>query len=200
MTSLDELVAAAGVDVSRADWRTQLPKPAALAFPAGQVWRARMRTNKGDLLLRLRPDVAPMHVTSFAYLARLGFYDGLSFHRVITQFMAQGGCPLGSGSGGPGYRFDGEFSPKVKHDRPGLRSKPAGLFASGFDQCLVAAVHAIEVADRERCAAGGCWNLIAAVDDAHSAGIAALNGLRSSALQAGARPQWQLAAGFMPPS
>jgi hypothetical protein len=89
---------------------------------------------------------------------------------------------------------------RLKHDRPGLRSKPAGLFASGFDQCLVAAVHAIEVADRERCAAGGCWNLIAAVDDAHGAGIAALNGLRSSALQAGARPQWQLAAGFMPPS
>jgi cyclophilin family peptidyl-prolyl cis-trans isomerase len=63
-----------------------------------------------------------MHVTSFAYLARLGFYDGLSFHRVIPQFMAQGGCPLGSGTGGPGYRFDGEFAPGVKHDRPGLLS------------------------------------------------------------------------------
>ena len=81
-----------------------------------------MKTNKGSLVLRLMPETAPMHVTSFAYLARLGFYDGLAFHRVITQFMAQGGCPLGSGTGGPGYRFDGEFAPSVRHDRPGLLS------------------------------------------------------------------------------
>lgn len=63
-----------------------------------------------------------MHVTSFMYLARLGFYDGLSFHRVITGFMAQGGCPLGSGTGGPGYKYEGEFAPTLKHDRGGLLS------------------------------------------------------------------------------
>jgi cyclophilin family peptidyl-prolyl cis-trans isomerase len=63
-----------------------------------------------------------MHVTNFIYLARLGFYDGLKFHRVITGFMAQGGCPLGNGSGNPGYGFGGEFSPGVKHDTPGLLS------------------------------------------------------------------------------
>jgi len=122
MQRLDEFIASAGIDRTKSDWRTRLPKPAPLAFPPGQAWRARMKTNKGEIVIRLLPDVAPMHVTSFAYLARLGFYDGLAFHRVISGFMAQGGCPLGSGTGGPGYKFDGEYSPKVKHDRPGLLS------------------------------------------------------------------------------
>jgi cyclophilin family peptidyl-prolyl cis-trans isomerase len=63
-----------------------------------------------------------MHVTSTIYLTRLGFYDGLSFHRVITGFMAQGGCPLGTGTGGPGYKYAGEFDPSVKHDAPGKLS------------------------------------------------------------------------------
>ncbi|MBI5444750.1 MAG: peptidylprolyl isomerase [Deltaproteobacteria bacterium] len=81
-----------------------------------------MTTNKGALRIRMMPDVAPMHVTSFLYLVELGFYDGLAFHRVISGFMAQGGCPLGTGTGGPGYEFGGEFSPKVRHDRPGLLS------------------------------------------------------------------------------
>jgi cyclophilin family peptidyl-prolyl cis-trans isomerase len=63
-----------------------------------------------------------MHVTNFIDLTRLGFFDGLSFHRVITQFMAQGGCPLGTGTGDPGYRFEGEYRADVKHDRPGLLS------------------------------------------------------------------------------
>ncbi len=68
------------------------------------------------------PDIAPMHVSSTIYLARLGFYDGVIFHRVITGFMAQGGDPLGQGIGGPGYNYDGEFSPSARHDRPGLLS------------------------------------------------------------------------------
>jgi cyclophilin family peptidyl-prolyl cis-trans isomerase len=61
-------------------------------------------------------------VTNFLYLTRLGFYDGLSFHRVITNFMAQGGCPDGTGMGGPGYKFEGEFKPDVKHTKGGLLS------------------------------------------------------------------------------
>ncbi len=81
-----------------------------------------METNKGVVKIRLLPDVAPMHVTSFIYLALMGFYDGLPFHRVITGFMAQGGCPLGRGTGGPGYKYGGEFSPSVKHDTAGLLS------------------------------------------------------------------------------
>jgi cyclophilin family peptidyl-prolyl cis-trans isomerase len=81
-----------------------------------------MNTNKGAVKIELLPDVAPMHVTNFIYLTRIGFYDGLSFHRVITNFMAQGGCPLGTGTGGPGYKFDGEFSGTVKHDKGGMLS------------------------------------------------------------------------------
>jgi len=122
MQMLEQLVASANVDTTQAGWKTRLPKPQMLTFPAGQVWRARILTNKGEIVVKLLSDTAPMHVTSFAYLAQLGFYDGLIFHRVIPEFMAQAGCPLGSGTGGPGYRFDGEFVPGVKHDRPGLLS------------------------------------------------------------------------------
>jgi cyclophilin family peptidyl-prolyl cis-trans isomerase len=122
MQMLEQLVASMKVDTTQPGWRTRLAKPQMLSFPASQTWRARMTTTKGELSIRLLPETAPMHVTSFAYLARLGFYDGLAFHRVIPQFMAQGGCPLGSGTGGPGYRFDGEYAPGVKHDRGGLLS------------------------------------------------------------------------------
>ena len=72
--------------------------------------------------MRLRPDVAPMHASSTVYLTALGFYDGLSFHRVIEGFMAQGGCPEGTGTRGPGYQYDGEFDDSVTHNRPGLLS------------------------------------------------------------------------------
>ena len=61
-------------------------------------------------------------MASTIYLTRLGFYDGLGFHRVIDGFMAQGGCPLGTGTGGPGYRYDGEFGGKARHDRRGILS------------------------------------------------------------------------------
>ena len=81
-----------------------------------------LETNKGNIKIKLMPDVAPMHVTSTIFLTDKGFYDGTLFHRVIPGFMAQGGDPLGTGTGGPGYQYDGEFSPKVKHDRPCLLS------------------------------------------------------------------------------
>jgi cyclophilin family peptidyl-prolyl cis-trans isomerase len=120
MPTIDDMVAR--VDRSKPGWKTRVPKPELVTFEASRKLLARMETSKGTLLIRLMPETAPMHVTSFAYLSRLGFYDGLAFHRVIPRFMAQGGCPLGNGTGGPGYAFDGEYRPNVKHDRPGLLS------------------------------------------------------------------------------
>ena len=81
-----------------------------------------IRTSKGDIRLRLFPEAAPVTVASFDNLAGRGFYDGLAFHRVIPDFMIQGGCPQGSGTGGPGYRFEDECSPERRHDAPGKLS------------------------------------------------------------------------------
>lgn len=120
--TIEVLLEAAKVDTNRSGWKTLLKKPEVAGFDPKHTYYARMATTKGVVLIRFMPDVAPMHVTSFMYLSKLGFYDGLSFHRVITGFMAQGGCPLGTGTGGPGYKFDGEFKTGVRHDRPGLLS------------------------------------------------------------------------------
>ena len=120
--TIEELMKTTKADTSRSGWKTSLRKPELATFDPKRSYYAKMATNKGDIKIKFMPDLAPMHVTSFVYLTTLGFYDGLSFHRVITSFMAQGGCPLGSGTGGPGYKFDGEFKPGVRHDRPGLLS------------------------------------------------------------------------------
>ena len=81
-----------------------------------------MHTSKGDIKLRLFADKTPVTVANFVNLARRGYYDGLSFHRVIPDFMIQGGCPEGSGSGGPGYRFEDECTPQLRHDAAGKLS------------------------------------------------------------------------------
>ena len=83
---------------------------------------ATITTSRGPIRLHLHDDKTPLTVASFVNLARRGFYDGLSFHRVIPDFMIQGGCPHGSGTGGPGYRFEDEIVPGLKHDRPGILS------------------------------------------------------------------------------
>jgi cyclophilin family peptidyl-prolyl cis-trans isomerase len=122
LKKIDEMIARAKVDSSKPGWKTSLPKPDVATFDPAHKYFARIQTSKGPILIRFMPEVAPMHVTSFVYLTKLGFYDGLAFHRVIPGFMAQGGCPLGTGTGGPGYKYAGEFDPKVKHDRGGLLS------------------------------------------------------------------------------
>ncbi len=119
---IDAQIAAAKVDKSVPTWKTTLPKPKVTTFDPEHSYYVLMQTNKGPIEIRLLPNVAPMHVTSFMYLTKLGFYDGIIFHRVIKNFMAQGGCPLGTGTGGPGYQFDGEYSAEVKHTKPGLLS------------------------------------------------------------------------------
>lgn len=78
-----------------------------------------METNKGTIRLDLYPEETPVTVANFVNLAQRGFYDGLLFHRVIDDFMVQGGCPQGTGTGGPGYRFADEFVPSLRHDAPG---------------------------------------------------------------------------------
>jgi len=79
-------------------------------------------TSKGTIKLELTTEQTPMTVASFVNLAKRGYYDGLSFHRVIPNFMIQGGCPQGSGTGGPGYQFGDECCDELKHDRPGVLS------------------------------------------------------------------------------
>lgn len=84
--------------------------------------QAIIHTNKGDIKLNLYATKTPKTVTNFIELAKAGYYDGLSFHRVIPDFMIQGGCPFGSGTGGPGYKFEDEFHPELRHDSPGILS------------------------------------------------------------------------------
>jgi len=84
--------------------------------------RAEIQTSRGTIKLRLFADSAPVTVANFANLAQRGYYDGLNFHRVIADFMIQGGCPHGTGTGGPGYRFEDECTSERRHDAPGKLS------------------------------------------------------------------------------
>ncbi len=88
-------------------------------------------TDRGQIKIELYPDKAPLTVASFVNLARKGFYDGLNFHRVIPDFMIQGGCPKGTGTGGPGYRFEDETDNGVKHERGVLSMANAGPGTNG---------------------------------------------------------------------
>jgi peptidyl-prolyl cis-trans isomerase B (cyclophilin B) len=83
---------------------------------------ATIEMDRGTIRLELFDDKAPKTVANFARLAAEGFYDGLQFHRVIADFMIQGGCPKGTGTGGPGYTFEDEFHPDLRHDGPGVLS------------------------------------------------------------------------------
>ena len=83
---------------------------------------ATFTTARGPIRIRLFPDKAPLTVANFVNLAKRGYYDGLTFHRVIDDFMIQGGCPRGTGTGGPGYKFEDECHPELRHDKPGKLS------------------------------------------------------------------------------
>lgn len=81
-----------------------------------------IETSKGTINLKLFADQTPVTVGNFINLARRGYYNGLNFHRVIPDFMIQGGCPFGDGRGGPGYRFQDEFVKELRHSKPGIFS------------------------------------------------------------------------------
>tara|TARA_Y100000758_G_C15958645_1_gene388741 strand:- start:64 stop:654 length:591 start_codon:yes stop_codon:yes gene_type:complete len=122
LSSCREFIESSGIDTSNDGWKTKLPAPPPLPFDSDKDYYWEIETNKGSLKVKLWPHIAPQHVSSTIYLTTLGFYDDLAFHRVIKGFMAQGGCPEGRGTGGPGFQYDGELSPEARHDRPGLLS------------------------------------------------------------------------------
>ena len=89
-------------------------------------------SNKGNIRIQLHDDKTPKTCANFAKLVGEGYYNGLKFHRVIPDFMIQGGCPRGDGTGGPGYTFEDEFHPELRHDGPGILSMAnAGPNANG---------------------------------------------------------------------
>ena len=92
------------------------------ALDTSKTYAATFKTERGDFVVELYADRAPRTVENFVNLARAGFYDGTTFHRVINGFMAQGGDPTGTGTGGPGYQFGDEFHPSLRHDGAGVLS------------------------------------------------------------------------------
>ena len=99
-------------------WKT----PPAMEIDPKKKYTAHMETDKGTIVIELFADKAPKTVNNFVFLSRQGFYEGIIFHRVIADFMAQGGDPTGIGSGGPGYKFEDEFHPALRHNKRGILS------------------------------------------------------------------------------
>jgi peptidyl-prolyl cis-trans isomerase B (cyclophilin B) len=100
----------------------QWKNPPEMVIDPAKKYTATLTTGKGDIVIELFADKAPRTVNNFVFLSRAGYYDDTIFHRVIADFMAQGGDPTGTGTGGPGYRFEDEFLPSLKHDKPGILS------------------------------------------------------------------------------
>lgn len=100
----------------------QWTQPPAMEIDASKSYMATLQTEKGDIIIDLFAKTTPFTVNNFVFLARQGFYNGTIFHRVITDFMVQGGDPTGTGMGGPGYHFGDEFAPGLHHDKSGILS------------------------------------------------------------------------------
>jgi cyclophilin family peptidyl-prolyl cis-trans isomerase len=94
-------------------------RPPEMALDPDKDYHATLFTEKGTIRIKLFAEEAPETVNNFVFLAREGYFDGTTFHRVIEGFMAQGGDPTGTGTGGPGYIIPDEFHPDLRHDRPG---------------------------------------------------------------------------------
>ncbi len=96
--------------------------PFEMKIDTKKQYTATIETNRGNIVLKLHATQAPRTVNNFVSLAEDGYYDGVTFHRVLPDFMIQGGDPTGTGRGGPGYTFKDEFTPELKHDKPGVLS------------------------------------------------------------------------------
>ncbi|MBA6264462.1 peptidylprolyl isomerase [Colwellia sp. Bg11-12] len=122
LKTADKFITKQTLDKTDPAWKTTLSKPPLLTFTPGKDYFWELQTNQGNLTIKFLTDSAPMHVSSTIYLTKLGFYDELTFHRVIPGFMAQGGDPMGNGTGNPGYKYDGEFKSDISHSEPGILS------------------------------------------------------------------------------
>lgn len=100
--------------------RARYDAPPPMTIDTSKNYTATITTPRGDIVIRLLPEIAPQTVNSFVFLAREGFYDGLTWHRVLEGFMAQGGDPTGTGTGSPGYSLPAEFTSEIMFDRPGI--------------------------------------------------------------------------------
>jgi len=110
----------------------QWDSPPEMQIDPGKTYKISMETTKGGIELELYPEHAPKTVNNFVFLAKEGYYDGISFHRVINDFMVQGGDPTGSGSGGPGYKFADEFAGNpLTHERCVISMANAGPNTNG---------------------------------------------------------------------
>ena len=110
----------------------QWSQPPAMQIDVKKKYLVTMETNRGTIEIELHPQHAPLTVNNFVFLCREGFYDGVSFHRVISNFVIQGGDPTGSGAGGPGYRFTDETAGNpLKHMRGVLSMANAGPNTNG---------------------------------------------------------------------
>jgi peptidyl-prolyl cis-trans isomerase B (cyclophilin B) len=123
--ALPALMLAAVVSLGASLAPKQYDAPPKMTIDPAKTYTAVMETSKGKIVLELFAKEAPITVNNFVFLSREGFYDGVTFHRVIKDFMIQGGDPTGTGRGGPGYRFEDEVDPAKnprKHNKPGILS------------------------------------------------------------------------------
>jgi peptidyl-prolyl cis-trans isomerase B (cyclophilin B) len=105
--------------------------PPEMMIDTEKTYEATLETTRGTIELELYPQHAPKTVNNFVFLSREGFYDGVTFHRVIDDFMIQGGDPTGTGRGGPGYTFEDEFSPELRHETGVISMANAGPNTNG---------------------------------------------------------------------
>ena len=119
---VDAYIAEHPVDFSDPGWKTHVPRPPRVIFDPSRHYYWFLHTSEGALKIELKPKWAPRRVAATIYLTELGFYDGLVFHRIIPKFMAQGGDPLGNGTGGPGFNYPTETHRKARHSKRGVVS------------------------------------------------------------------------------